>query len=246
MQRGSLKQIVDIALVALVFVVPAQAAHAQDQVKLKDGTEFSAATARKKGDFVLIQVPRADVASINGEPVPPPVAVGAQAPAFSVVGLKGDTITAPGADSPTLVQFWASWCPYCRKDVDIMQKLQATYGPHGLKIVSLSMDQDLDKFKTFLEENALPYPVAVLNAKENIDAKVAESYEAQGVPNYFLIDGKGKIAQNISGSIADQPAIHVELIKAIRGVLSQAGLSLPPEEVPEAKQPEALTAPSGV
>ncbi len=196
---------------------------AEDRVRLKSGAEFTAKQLQKLGSSVTVVIDRADVETVNGKPLPNPVVAGTPAPVFSAVDLTGNTLTVPVSGSPTLIQFWASWCPYCRKDMELMRGVQAEFVPKGLKIISISIDRELDKLTAFLKDNPLAYPVIALQSQGDKAAAIAEMYEVQGVPAYFLIDAKGVIAQTASGSMTQRPEQMAELKKALAAVVNAAG-----------------------
>ena len=193
----------DAVLVAAVLGVSAFAGMAQgDEIKLKGGTKFSGAVLGRDGERVVIGLPRASVIAINDEVLPPPVVEGTKAPTFSVVDMAGATHTFGAKDSHvTLVNFWASWCPHCRSDVNLMKDLFAKYHDKGLRIITVSIDQDISRLTQFVKDQQLPYPVvAAFKDMDSAEAQLPPMFEAQGVPTYFLIDDQGIIAKTFSGS----------------------------------------------
>ena len=94
-----------------------------------------------------------------------------------------------------LVDFWASWCGPCRKEIPNLKKLYEQYKDKGLEIVSVSIDKDDDAWKKALEEEQLPWP----NGVDRDD--IADSYKVQFIPAIFVVDGTtgNCVAQNITG-----------------------------------------------
>jgi peroxiredoxin len=174
-----------------------------DQIKLKDGAEFTATMLQKDGESVIVQLPRSSVASVNGQSLPPPVAEGFAAPDFSAVDLSGAThsLTA-NRGQVVLLKFWATWCPHCRSDVSYMKELDAKYQGKGARILTVSVDQSLDDLNAFIGKERLPYPViSAVTYPE-----VADRYEVQGIPAYRLIDAKGMIVKTWAGSLTEGDA----------------------------------------
>ena len=95
-----------------------------------------------------------------------------------------------------LVDFWASWCGPCRKEIPNLKKLYELYKDKGLQIVSVSIDQKEDAWKKALNEEKLPWP----NGLDRAD--IATAYKVRFIPAIFLVDGAtGKcIAENIRGA----------------------------------------------
>lgn len=176
-----------------------------DEIALKDGTKFSGTVLGRDGERVVIALPRASVASVGGETLPEAVTEGSKAPPFEVEDLKGATQTLGAAKGEaTLLSFWASWCPHCRSDIPMMNELMAKYGGKGLRIVAVSVDQEVDRLMQFLKDQKLSYPiVAAFKDPGKPAAALPEMYEAQGVPAYFLIDAQGTVVKTYSGSITE-------------------------------------------
>ncbi len=174
-----------------------------DEITLKDGTKVSATVLQRDGESVILQVPRAAIDAVNGAPLPLPVAVGSPAPAFTAVDLAGVTRTlSEHRGRPVLMQFWASWCPHCRSDLALMKRLFAQYQGRQLGMVTVSIDQDVETLRAFVKKQQVAYPVIAASAHPDL----AERYELQGVPAYYLIDADGVIAKTWSGSVSERPA----------------------------------------
>ena len=203
------------------------------QVKLADGTEVSGTVVGRDGESVMLRLPRSSVASIDGKPLPPPVIAGSPAPAFSVVDLAGATQTLGSAQGDvTLLHFWASWCPHCRHDVDLMKALFVKYQGKGVRVVTVSVDQDTNALITFVRDQHLPYPVVAAYSTPNTSAsQLPDLYETRGIPAYFLVDARGDVAKVMAGSVTEG---KVDLDGLIKGLLpsSNAGPSTSPTRPP--------------
>jgi peroxiredoxin len=168
----------------------------------------------KNGEAVILGLPRAAVASVDGHPLPPPVAAGTPAPGFSVV----DTHGAPQSleayrGHATLLQFWATWCPHCRSDLPLMKELAARHQDQGLRILTVSIDRDAAALTAFLRDHPLPYPVISMAAAPELP----DRYETQGVPAYFLIDPTGVIVQTWSGSVTERESDFEQVLAHLLG-----------------------------
>jgi thiol-disulfide isomerase/thioredoxin len=171
---------------------------AADQVKLTDGTEFSGQVVQRTPESLVILVPRKAVASVDGKILPAPIVEGAPAPGFTATDMNGALHSLDAnRGHVTLVQFWASWCPYCRKDIPLLKKLTEQYGGRGLKVVSVSIDEDLEKLKALVKAESIAYPV-IIGAESG---KLAALYEASGVPAYFLVGRNGTLVGVWRGSV---------------------------------------------
>ena len=190
-------------LIGLCLVVGGSDAAFAEEIQLKDGTKVSAKILQKDDESVYVQLPRASVESVDGQPLPPPVAVGTTAPAFDAVDLAGAPQSlAANKGHTVLLQFWASWCPHCRSDVPYMKELATKYEKKGVKVLTVSVDQEPDKLQAFLQKEQLPYPVITASAYPSLPAL----YEMQGIPGYYLIDAKGTIAKVWAGALTEGTA----------------------------------------
>jgi thiol-disulfide isomerase/thioredoxin len=91
-----------------------------------------------------------------------------------------------------LVNFWATWCPPCRKEMPDLQALQKKFDKQGLVILGIT-DEEQQKVKDFL--SAQPYEYAIL-FDPNHDA--AKQFGIEGIPKSYVYDRNGKlVAQSI-------------------------------------------------
>jgi len=95
-----------------------------------------------------------------------------------------------------LVDFWATWCPPCRKGIPDLVELKKKYGKKGFEIVGISLDGPQTKREVvpFIKEYGINYPVVYGNEAVTI------SYGGvQSIPTAFIIDKEGKIVASHVG-----------------------------------------------
>jgi thiol-disulfide isomerase/thioredoxin len=91
-----------------------------------------------------------------------------------------------------LVNFWATWCPPCRKEMPDLQALSQRFAGQGLVILSIS-DEDAATVKPYIAEHKITYPVLLDPGR-----KVNDSFHLQGIPKSFVYNRDGKlVAQSI-------------------------------------------------
>jgi len=91
-----------------------------------------------------------------------------------------------------LVNFWATWCPPCRKEMPDLQTLYNQFKSKGFVILSIS-DEDAGKVNPFVADHKYSWPI-LLDPGRNVN----QMYRIQGIPKSFLYDRKGHmIAQTI-------------------------------------------------
>ena len=112
---------------------------------------------------------------------------------FTLTDLSGKTWTLKDLRGKVvLVNFWATWCPPCRKEMPDLETLYRRFGPQGLVILGIS-DEEAAKVQPFIAEQKITYPVLLDPGR-----KVNELFQIDGIPKTFIYDHEGKIvAQSI-------------------------------------------------
>ena len=131
------------------------------------------------------------------------------APDFALQDLNGRTVRlADLRGKAVVVNFWATWCPPCRHEIPWFVELQKTYGPQGLEVVGISMDESgAAAVKQFAREMNINYTVLMGNAD------VAMRYGGVRVlPTTFYIGRDGSVIEAVPGLIGRGDV--EELVKA--------------------------------
>ena len=116
------------------------------------------------------------------------------APAFTLTNLDGKTVSlADFRGKVVVLDFWATWCPPCKREIPDFVDLQKAYGSRGVQIVGIALDEP-EKVQAFARQNGMNYPV-LLGSDE-----IALRYGGiEGIPTTFIIDKSGKIASRFEG-----------------------------------------------
>ena len=137
-----------------------------------------------------------------------PNMVGKVAPAFRVKALTGETFDLAGMKGKTvLLDFWATWCGPCRKEMPTMEKIHQEFKANGLVVLGLNVGEDRGTVEKFLKTAKVSYPVAL-----TADTDVASAFEVTAFPTYVVIDREGNIAAYQVGS-AGEAALRETLAK---------------------------------
>ncbi len=117
---------------------------------------------------------------------------GQRAPDFTLKALDGKqfSLSSLRGKNPVCLVFWATWCPYCIKEIPKLKSINAKYNGKGLQIISINIavNDPLRRVMAFQEKNRLPYPI--LYDKEGITSRL---YGVTGVPVSVVIDREGII-----------------------------------------------------
>ena len=108
-----------------------------------------------------------------------------------------------------LVNFWATWCPPCRKELPDLQELYGKFRDQGLVILAIS-DEEIGKVKPFVVEQKLALPVLLDPGR-----RVNERFRIRGIPKSFVYDRNGEIVAQ---------AIDMRTREQFLNMLAQAGL----------------------
>ena len=91
-----------------------------------------------------------------------------------------------------LVNFWATWCPPCRKEMPDLQALYDKYKDQDFLVLSIS-DEDMAKVQPFIAQRNITYPVLLDPGR-----KVNDRFQVEGIPKSFVYDREGNlVAQSI-------------------------------------------------
>jgi peroxiredoxin len=126
------------------------------------------------------------------------VAVGQPAPDFALPGVKGDTLrlsqfTGRGY---LLLDFWASWCPPCRRENPALAALYGKYHSQGFDIFAVSLDEKRDAWLQAIAQDDLTW--THVSDLAFWDSSPAHLYGVRAIPSNVLIDPQGIIvARNI-------------------------------------------------
>lgn len=86
-----------------------------------------------------------------------------------------------------LLNFWATWCPPCRKEMPDLESLFKRFGPQGFVILGVS-DEDAPVVQKFIAQQGITYPVLLDPGR-----KVNTLFQIEGIPKTFVYDREGKI-----------------------------------------------------
>lgn len=128
-----------------------------------------------------------------------PVTIGREAPAFTAVTLDSATVTKTLADyrgEIVLLNVWATWCGPCREEMPSIEALHQRYGPRGLKVVAVSIDDPGSEqaIRDFAREYGLTFEIL-----HDASGDIARDYQTTGIPETFIIGRDGIIRRKEIG-----------------------------------------------
>ncbi len=140
-------------------------------------------------------------------------AIGQRAPDFALPTLDGETFTLSEAladGSPVVLNFWATWCAPCERELPALQSTAVHYGERA-HVVGVNLDQ-LDAAEyvdTYVSERDLTFTIPL-----DPEQATAQTYNIIGMPTTFFIDGDGVIQQVWPGEMN-----RITLVENIEAIL---------------------------
>jgi thiol-disulfide isomerase/thioredoxin len=138
------------------------------------------------------------------------VKVGNQAPVFSLKSLAGETVTSHSYGGNILiVNFWASWCEPCKKEMPILKQLADSL---EAKVVGIALDEGgLKAVKPFVEKYGINYTILLGNQD------VFNRFQGFGIPYTLVLDPKQQIASIYRGPVTRE-ALEQDVKKIQQGI----------------------------
>ncbi|HWP94743.1 MAG TPA: TlpA disulfide reductase family protein [Gammaproteobacteria bacterium] len=103
------------------------------------------------------------------------------------------------AGKALLINFWATWCPPCRKEIPLLVEAQRKYEAAGLQVVGIAVD-NIEAVRGFADEMGVNYPMLV-GEQEALDVAASLGAELYGLPVSVLVDRQGNILAVRMGEI---------------------------------------------
>jgi thiol-disulfide isomerase/thioredoxin len=104
-----------------------------------------------------------------------------------------------------LVDFWATWCPPCRKSMPFFNQLRNEHLKDGFEIIAINVDEVSADAKQFLNENPVDYIMAFDPGGSNCPRK----FDVKAMPSSYLVDKIGKVRKvHLGFRDADQAVLR--------------------------------------
>jgi peroxiredoxin len=144
----------------------------------------------------------------------PKGSIGSPAAEFSLTALDGSAVRLEDyAGRIVVLDFWATWCRPCQLEIPHFIALEAEYGPRGLAVIGVAVNDREDNVRVFAERMQINYPTALGN-----DGLVQAYGGFNAIPTTFIIGPDGKIAARYTGYQDKQVFADVieKLLPAVR------------------------------
>jgi peroxiredoxin len=148
---------------------------------------------------------------------PPSPAVLFEAPDFTLSTLSGTSLSlAELRGKVVLLNFWATWCVPCRKEMPAIEALYQRYKDRGLEVLAISLDKgSTTVVEAFVKEVGVTYLVAL-----DPSWATARTYGVRGLPATFLIDRAGNV---VLRELGERDWMEEAKQQAVEGLLQEPG-----------------------
>ena len=97
------------------------------------------------------------------------------------------------AGKPAILFFWTTWCPYCRKEIKVLNQMYSQLAKDGVVIFGINIGETSYKVKRFFRDYALNLRILL-----DEDGKAADKYDVIGVPTYIFLDKSGRVISQVN------------------------------------------------
>ena len=182
------RRAVSIAVAAVVAVFAGAAVY----------TSMSAKTATSKAMDATVAPPAA------------PLKLAAAVPTFTLTDRSGKPRTLQDWQGRSLiVNFWATWCAPCRREIPLLMRLQQDHGGEGFQVIGIAVDFREDVLK-YADKMKIDYPL-LIGEQDALDAATAFGIDAIGLPFTVFSDRQGRV---VTAHVGELTAAEADVILA--------------------------------
>ena len=147
----------------------------------------------------------------NLTPVPKPV----PAPGFTLEDMDEEKHSFKDFHGKVvLLNFWATWCPPCRREMPSMERLYQKLNGENFTVIAINQMEDGDHVFAYTGQLDVDPTFTILFDK---DSKVSNSYRVNGLPTTYLIDKQGNIRYRaIGGREFDHPEVEKQIMQLMQ------------------------------
>jgi thiol-disulfide isomerase/thioredoxin len=133
--------------------------------------------------------------------------VGSPAPTLDAVDLDGRRWTLADADGRLVwINFWATWCPPCRTEMPMMQRLHERYADDVL-ILGVDFGEERGAVDDFVARYGITYPILLDPTLENF-YRWSPSF---GLPKHYFVDDRGVVVREFPGELPPEAMVDTLL-----------------------------------
>jgi cytochrome c biogenesis protein CcmG/thiol:disulfide interchange protein DsbE len=137
------------------------------------------------------------------------------APGFTLNTMDGKQVSlADFKGKVVLINFWASWCPPCKAEMQAIQNTYKAYADQGLVVlaVNTTFQDDANAARQFAQSEGLTFPLLT-----DLNGDTFRLYQVEAMPTSFFVDRQGKIAEVVVGGPMAEALIRSRVETLLKG-----------------------------
>jgi len=130
---------------------------------------------------------------------------GISAPDFSLERLGGGTISLAEykGKKPVIIDFWASWCPNCKRDMPRLNRFYEKY-KNEVEVIGINLQENTQIVQDFVTSRNISFPIAL-----DPSARASRAFGVRYTNTHILIDKEGNIVREIPGDIRESDIVSL-------------------------------------
>ena len=142
--------------------------------------------------------------ALAGAPIKP-------APAFDLPSRDGkDVKLAQYKGQVVMINFWASWCGPCRKEMPLLESIYKKYNKLGFVLLGVNVEPDSKAATEWLKQTPVSFPVLF-----DKDSKVSQMYDVASMPSTVIIDRKGNVRELHKGYVDGDENGYMDMVRTL-------------------------------
>lgn len=131
------------------------------------------------------------------------IAIGKESPNFTLKNLDGKEVSLSDYRGKiVLINFWATWCPWCDKEMPDLQKLDEEND--DLVVLAVDVMEKEEEVKEYIEKNKYSFEVVL-----DEDGEIAKTYLVSGLPASYFVDEEGILLGGVPGAMTYEQMISI-------------------------------------
>ena len=119
-----------------------------------------------------------------------------EAPAFTLKDTEGKSVSLSDYRGRVVViNFWATWCPSCRKEMPSLNRGAAWLKKYGVELIAINVGEKPERVMKYLQQETIDFPILL-----DQDTEVANRWDAMRLPITYVVDKEGRLVFRALGS----------------------------------------------